>query len=185
MSSFLSKKEGIYDPGRRYSFTNISDQPFQLKWNSQVAGVLQPGESMELSDATPFPGSGNGQALGYLFTKQLVDRIMFGEAKADELVKNTPYYRSPLATRAGIPVERHPYEEKILKELPQSESMMKILLQQKGDEITQDMLRQPGVSYAQQPAINEIPKNFADVSPDAQSNAPTDFPTITRKGKKK
>ncbi len=150
MASYLQRKEGVYEAGKRYAFTNISDKPFEIKWNGQIVKVVQPDETIEISDATPYPGPGNGDCIGRTKTIELATKIILGEAKVDtdRLGFTTDKsYVSPVGTRAGIPEARKPYEQKILRELPVSENV-DFLNKMKADEIIQDSRKQQGVDYS-------------------------------------
>ncbi len=166
MASFYQKKEGIYDPGQRFSITNISDKPHPIKWNNSVVYIIKPGEAIEVSDATPVPGSGMGDALAHKIQKEITDMVMLGEAKAEEVQRNLPYYKSPLGMQLGIPNARKPYEDRILRPLPANESSVKILSQQKAEELIRDSQKQEGVSYESQPIeFAEVPKGGIQEEP--------------------
>lgn len=109
MSSFLDKKGGIYDPSKRYSFTNITENPFTFSWGGKNITV-------KAHQAIEVP-----EHYGILATGKLVDQIMQEESRAEELImrekKNDPYWRSPKGIALGIPAARKPYEDKILREL--------------------------------------------------------------------
>lgn len=152
MPSYLSKGSGTYDPGKRYAFTNITEDPFPIKWNSRIVKIVQPHETIEISDATPYPGPGNGDCIARTKAAELTTAIILGEARiATEKLGNLvdKSYVSPVGTRAGIPEARKPYEDRILQELPSSENE-ETLSQMKADEILSDMRKQPGVSYSNQ-----------------------------------
>ena len=153
MPSYLQKKEGVYDVGKRYAFTNISEEPFPIMWNSQIVRVVEPHETIEISDATPYPGPGNGDAIARTKTIELATRVILGEAKidADKLGLTTNKgYISPIGTRALVPEARKPYEQKILQELAPSENIH-VLEKLKADELIGDTRRQAGVSYSSAP----------------------------------
>ncbi len=146
MRSFLNKDTGIYEPGKRFAFTNITSEPFTSKWNGMPI-VVNAGETIELSDLTPIPGSGMGECLAVKMTGELVDNLFFGKAKADENSKGKDYYRSPIGSSMAVPGARKPYEDQILQELPTDEAKTKVLAQQKMSEIMTDSERKEGVSY--------------------------------------
>lgn len=146
MSSFLDK-EGIYTPGKRFAFTNISTSKFTSKWNGIPVSV-EPGEAIEVSDTTPFPGSGMGECLALKLTRELTDQIMLGQAAAPSLAEKDPTYSSPLGHLVGVPAARKPVEDAILSELGDEDSLAKrILEKQKADELINDANRKEGVSY--------------------------------------
>ncbi len=153
MPSYLQRKEGVYDVGKRYAFTNISEEPFPIMWNSQIVRVVEPHETIEISDATPYPGPGNGDAIARTKTIELTTRVILGEARIDSeklgLTTNKGYI-SPVGTRALIPEARKPYEQKILQELAPAENVH-VLEKLKADELIGDTRRQAGVSYQSAP----------------------------------
>jgi hypothetical protein len=121
MKSFLDVDGGVYTPGRRYAFTNTTDEDFTSYW-SKVPIVVKPGETIEISDSTPFPGSGMGHMLSIKMTGELVDKIMLTDVKR----KETEYYKAnPGATynsfrapnSVGVPAARKPFEDQVLREL--------------------------------------------------------------------
>ncbi len=175
MPSYLSKNEGTYDPGKRYAFTNISEDPFPIKWNGKIVKIVQPHETIEISDATPYPGPGNGDCLARTKAKELATAIILGEARvATEKLGNLhdKSYVSPVGTRAGIPEARKPYEQQILQELPSSENV-ELLNELKAEEITADMRRQQGVSYSNQvPEFANAPKAGEILSSQKESSIP-------------
>lgn len=109
MSSYLTPKDGIYDPSKRFAFTNITDEPFTFQWGGTPITV-KPKGTVELP-----------HHLAILATKNLVDKIMGAEAREDELKtrksNKDPYWRSPKGISVGVPEARKPYEDKILREL--------------------------------------------------------------------
>jgi sirohydrochlorin ferrochelatase len=114
MSSNLWVKQGIYDPTKRFLFTNITSEPFTFTWGKSPITV-KAGEVIELP-----------HHLAVLATTALVDQIMNKEIKEEEdkmkLETKNPYYRSPRGSSLGIPAAREPYEKKICRELERSES---------------------------------------------------------------
>ncbi len=175
MASYLTKREGTYDPGKRYAFTNPTEEPFQIKWNGRIVKVIQPHETIEISDATPYPGPGNGDCIARTKAKELADKIILGEARieTDKLgfLTNKSYY-SPIGAMTAVPEKRKPYEDLILQELPDAEDT-EVLSQLKADEITSDMRRQPGVSYSTQtPEFANAPKAFDTFVAEPQNSIP-------------
>ncbi len=114
MSSDLWIKQGIYDPTKRFAFTNIADKPFTFTWNKTPITV-KAGEEIELP-----------HHLAVLATTQLVDQIMQDDVKQEEekmkVELRNPQYRSHRAMSAGIPAMRKPIEDKICRELKPNES---------------------------------------------------------------
>lgn len=109
MSSNIWVKNGIYDPSKRFAFTNITDESFTFTWAKRPITVA-PHETVELP-----------HHLAVLATTDLVDRIMLKEAqvKTIEQQRLNPGYKAPnQAGSLGVPAARDPWEKKILKELP-------------------------------------------------------------------
>ncbi len=119
MQSFL-EVNGLNSPGTRWAFTNITDEDFISHWGG-VEIKVKPRETIELSDITPLPEMCMGHNLAVKMTKELVDKIMIGNAKLDEVAKNLPYYRSPQASSLGVPGARKIWEDQILRSLGQEE----------------------------------------------------------------
>ncbi len=127
--SFL-EPEGTYLPNKRFAFTNITAEPFTSKWNG-VPITVGPQETIEISDITPMPGICMGHNLAVKMTGELVDRIIQGEAKMEEVTyyKNNPAalpnaFRSYKNLNVGNPLARQPYEQQILKELSENEDIV-------------------------------------------------------------
>ncbi len=171
MPSYLQRKEGVYEVGKRFAFTNISEDPFPIKWNGRILKTVQPHETIEISDATPYPGPGNGDCLARTKTIELATRIILGEARIQTEKIGLTFdksYVSPVGTKAAVPEARKPYEDKILQELADSADV-DILNQQKAEEIVADSQRQPGVSYSNQavefanaPKSSDIPESLKE-----------------------
>jgi len=113
-NSFL-EPNGLFNPALRFAFTNISDDVFTSYWD-KVPIVVKPYETIEISSNNPIPGV-TGQALAVKMTCELVDKIMIGEAKMDEMKHKEPYFRSPKGSSLGVPAARKLWEDKILREL--------------------------------------------------------------------
>ncbi len=133
MSSFLDVKEGLYDPSKRFAFTNITDEPFVSAWDGQPITV-QPSQTIELT-----------HHLAVKFTGELVDKIMIGSAKMDELQKNQPYFRSPHGSSLGVPAARKVWEDQILRELQVDEESPEIQIMRAKirEEVMNDMKAEP------------------------------------------
>lgn len=159
--------EGIYDPIARYAFTNITEEDFETSWDSSPI-VIKPGVTIEL---------GHSQAQN--FTKALVDKIIIGNAKLDELAKNTPYYRSPIATDLSIPARRKIWEDKIVRKIEAGEEspQTQIIRSQIKAELMADMSREPSSGA---PVIPTSISEFSDLtnSADAPEKAPLQVKTI-------
>ncbi len=105
MKSFLDVESGIYDPRKRFAFTNITEEPLVSAYDGQSI-TIQPHQTVELK-----------HHLAIKLTGELVDKIMIGNVKMDEVQKNQPYYRSPQGSSLGVPSARKVWEDQILVEL--------------------------------------------------------------------
>lgn len=152
MSSYLTVKEGIYDPTRRFAFTNIDTADYTLTWDGKPLVTVKPGESVELP-----------HHLAVMATGELVDRIMMAETKADEEAHaTTPYYRSPKGIAMGVPAARKPFEDKVLKEIPvdQASSQFKILQSQLIETVKADLSAETSKPIS---SISVKPEEFAGI----------------------
>lgn len=141
----------MFDPTLRFAFTNITGEDFVSAWNSSPITV-KPGQTIEVK-----------HHLAVKFTKELVDKIMIGEAKMDELKVDRPYYQSPKGMSLGVPELRKVWEDKILRPLKANEESpeIQIMRSQLKEELERDMSRQEGVS--EEPLPTSI-ADFADVT---------------------
>jgi len=108
------KVEGLYNPALRFAFTNITKEDFSSTWNGSPL-VVKPGQTIELP-----------HHLAVKLTTELVDKIMIGAAKLDEIAVNQPYYRSPKGGSLGVPSARKVWEDQILRELSVDEESPEI-----------------------------------------------------------
>lgn len=150
--------EGIHTPGLRFAFTNITTGEFHSSWDGNPI-IIQPGQTIEISDLTPIPGAGMGHTLADLMTDQLIDQIIMGQAKLDEVAKNQPYYRSPEGMNLGVPAARKVWEDQIIRPLEPDEESTEIraIRSQLKTQLEQDMSRKEGVSYT-----DETPKSIEE-----------------------
>lgn len=112
MSGILDKNQGLFDPIKRYAFTNITTEDFTSAWGGAPITV-KPNQTIELN-----------QHLANKLTDELVDKIMIGNAKLDEVeyYKKHPdlapnVYRSPKASSLGVPAARKVWEDQIIREM--------------------------------------------------------------------
>ena len=133
MSSYLDVKSGIYDPSKRFAFTNITSEVFNSAWGGQPI-IVQSGQTVELP-----------HHLAVKLTGELVDKIMIGNAKMDEERVNQPYYRSPQGTSLGVPAARKVWEDQILRELQVDEESpeLQVMRAQIREEIMNDLKAEP------------------------------------------
>ncbi len=154
MSSDLTLKGGIYDPTRRFAFTNITKEDFTFTWDGQPI-TIKSGDTVELP-----------HHLAVLATGRLVDDIMIGEIneatrKAKEV--NPAYLAPNQAGKLGVPGARKPYEDKILKELPRDtdSSQFKILQSQAVEALKADIEKSTPAKKISKIDVN--PEEFAGV----------------------
>lgn len=114
MSHLIGKTEGVYNPSRRFAFTNITEEDFVSAWDGSPI-TIKPGQTVELS-----------HHLADKLTDELVDKIMIGNAKLDEVAKNQPYYRSPQGMNLGVPAARKVWGDQIVRELSVDEESPEI-----------------------------------------------------------
>jgi len=84
---YILTPEGLYNPLLRLRFTNISESPFTIMWDNKVVTTLKGGETVELP-----------HYLAVVATKALVDSIMIGNAKMDEIA----YYKANPNTQPNM-----------------------------------------------------------------------------------
>ncbi len=147
MSSYLDVKDGIYNPIRRFAFTNILDEVFSSKWDGSPI-VVQIGQTVELP-----------HHLAVKLTGELVDKIMIGNAKMDEVRTNQPYFRSPQGSSLGVPAARKVWEDQILRELEVDEESpeIQVLRSQIKTELLNDMKAETSKEAVKIPSsINEF-----------------------------
>lgn len=112
--NYVLTPEGLYNPALRFAFTNITETPFESKWNSSPI-IVPAGVTIELE-----------HHLAVKLTKELVDKIIMGEAKLDEVTKNKEGYRSPIGMSLGVPAARRIWEDKICRQLAVDEESPEI-----------------------------------------------------------
>lgn len=155
MSSNLTVKNGIYDPSKRFAFTNITDKDFTFYWGGNPITV-KPKDTVEMP-----------HHLAVLATGKLVDQIMLGEARKDELTMRSankdPYWRSPKGISVGVPAAREPYETKILRELsPDEENPQTAIMRAKmREELQRDL---SGETAAPISRMAVSPEQFAPIA---------------------
>ena len=105
MSNNLIPTEGVYNPLRRFAFTNITDDLFTFHWNGSPISV-KAHETIELP-----------HHLMVIAATKLVDKIMMQQSKEDEIEgrKTDRFYRG--ASMLGVPAARKVYEDQIVREL--------------------------------------------------------------------
>ena len=150
MSSFLDPKEGMYNPLKRFAFTNITTEPFTFTWD-KIPMTVKPSDTIELP-----------HHLALHATKHLVDKIMIEGIKIEEDVmkkeKNDPYFRHPKGTSLGVPGARKVYEDKILRELAVDEESPQIAIMRMKikEELMADMKSEPKSAKTIKIAMSEF-----------------------------
>lgn len=111
--------EGLFNPALKFAFTNITEEEFVSAWDGQPIKVPA-GATVELT-----------HHLAVKLTKELVDKIMIGNAKLDELAfyaknPNTApnMYRSP--SSLGVPAARKKWEDQICRQMEVDEESPQI-----------------------------------------------------------
>lgn len=119
MSSLLGKNDGLFNPSLRFAFTNITTEDFVSAWGGSPI-IVKAGETVELN-----------HHLANKLTDELVDKIMIGNAKLDEVTyyKNNPgtapnAYRAP--SSLGVPAARKVWEDQIVRQLAVDEESPEI-----------------------------------------------------------
>lgn len=152
MSSIIGKDEGVYNPALRFAFTNITDEDFVSAWNNSPI-IIKAHQTVELP-----------HHLADKLTDELVDKIMIGEAKMEELEKNQQYYRSPKGISLGIPAARKPWEDKIVRQMEVDEESpeLQVIRAQIREELTNDL---QNAQQPKQPAsdIKISPTEFSEL----------------------
>lgn len=146
MSHLVGRSDGLFNPLRRFAFTNITEDVFISHWDGQPITV-QAGQTVELT-----------HHLANKLTDELVDKIMIGEAKLDEVTKNQPYYRSPKGSSLGVPAARKVWEDQIVRELQVDEESPEIQTMRAKirEEVLSDLKREPAKAEIQLPSMTEF-----------------------------
>lgn len=164
MSSLIDKNPGIFNPLSRYAVTNITEEPHEVIWNGEVITALKPHQTIELP-----------HHLANKVVDELVDKIMIGKAKLDEveMLKQNPAIpnpRSPQGMSLGVPAARKVWEDQIVKEIevdPDSPEV-RLMRSQVKEQILGDMSRsaeKPKPVESVTPALSE----FADLTNTAKA----------------
>lgn len=165
MSSFLDRKQGIYDLTKTYAVKNITDKPFTFRWNSNPM-TIQPGKELNMPEHFMI-----------VAVTKMVDEIMQEETRIEEVSMRKelrdPYWRSPKGISMGVPAARKVYEDKIVREvqLDDSDPQTQIRKVQLKEEIMGNILdgqKQPAPIEAALGGIastngSAFPKEFADI----------------------
>lgn len=173
LQDLLYIRQGIYNPMLKFAFTNITEEEFVSAWGGEPIKIPA-GLTVELP-----------HHLAAKLTKELVDKIMIGNAKLNEIefYKNNPNvqmntYRA--ASSLGVPAARKVWEDKIVhlmapdEESPQTQ-LMRIKIK---EELMRDLKAEPssGSPLDNAPKLSE----FADLGAhkeEVQEKAPMKLKT--------
>ena len=151
--------EGLYNPLYKFAFTNITETPFTIMWDSKVVTTVPAGQTVELP-----------HYLAVSCTKQLVDSIMIGHAKLNEIeyYKNNPntqpnMYRA--SSSLGVPAARKVWEDQIcrLMETDEESPQVQIMRATIREELTKDLSAQPSQGSPLENAPTSL-SDFADLN---------------------
>jgi hypothetical protein len=153
MSHLVGKNDGLFDPSKRFAFTNISEEVFTSAWGGAPI-VVQPGQTVELP-----------HHLANKLTDELVDKIMIGNVKMDEVeyYKKNPntapnMFRAP--NSLGVPAARKVWEDQIVRELAVDEEspQVQVMRAELKAQLEAELSAQP----AREPV--QVPTNIAEFS---------------------
>jgi len=149
----------MYDPTKRFEFTNISDTDFEFKWNGTPI-VVKPGKKVILK-----------HHLAVLAATKLCDQLMMADINKrteEERAKNPMYIAPNRAGSLGVPAARKPYEDKILRELPKlddNDAQLGIIRSETIEQLTEDLSSQPAPRIEKMSDIGVTSiKEFEDIN---------------------
>lgn len=168
MTEDLLHPNGLFNPLLQFAFTNITQDDFTSYWNSKPF-TIKSGQTVKLQ-----------HHLAVKCLKELVDKIMQGEAKMDETAyyernpNSAPNsYRSPKGISMGVPLARKVWEDQIIKQLPnKAEGVeLEIMKQEFLEEIKRDTSAQvstdpipvPTATLSGSDNPTKLPKEFAEL----------------------
>lgn len=167
MNNSLFPKEGMFNPLRRFAFTNITDDLFTFHWDGKPISV-------KAHDTIELP-----HHLAFIAVTRLVDKIMINEAKRDEEEgkKVDRFYRGK--NMMGVPQARKVYEDKIVRELAVDEEspQIAVLRTQIRDQVLADIENSNKKSAPVESIVSSITNDLKEVK------AAEEFPAA-KKGKK-
>lgn len=157
--------EGLFNPFLKFAWTNITEELFESRWDNSPIRVPA-GATVELP-----------HHLAVKFTKELVDKIMIGNAKLDELTKNQPFYRSPIGSSLGVPAARKVWEDQICRpiEVDEESPQMQVTRATIKAELLSDLKKEPGQQGVQAPIAFAPPvvQEFADLTANTKTTLTT------------
>lgn len=164
LQELLYIRQGIYNPMLKFAFTNITEETFTSAWGGEPI-VIPAGHTVELP-----------HHLAAKLTKELVDKIMIGNAKLNEVefynknanaMPNT--YRAP--SSLGVPGARKVWEDQIVhlmapdEESPQTQ-LMRIKIK---EELMRDLQAEPSTGSPLDNAPASLDE-FADLNANKQQS---------------
>lgn len=167
--------EGIFNPLLRFAFTNITEELFVSAWDGQPIKVPA-GTTIELP-----------HHLAVKMTKELVDKIMIGNAKLNEVefYKNNPNtiantYRS--ASSLGVPAARKVWEDQICRQMEVDEESPQVQVMRATirEELMKDLSAEPSSGTPLQGAPSGIGE-FADLTKKSETVIKADLKVKTVK----
>lgn len=141
MSSIVGKNQGVYDNTKKYAVTNITTEDFVSHWNGSPV-IIKAGQTASFE-----------QHMANKVTDEMVDKIMIGNAKLDEIKMGTPYARSPMGSSLGVPAARKVWEDKIVREISVNEESpeMQMMRAKMKEELLADMSQEKSVDAVSTP----------------------------------
>lgn len=153
MSGLIGRNDGVFNPGKRFAWTNITQNDFTSHWDGQPI-IVKAGQTIELN-----------HHLANKLTDELVDQIMIGNAKLDEVTKNQPYYRSPMGSALGVPAARKVWEDQIVRELEVDEESpeIQVIRAEERARILEDMNKNKSSEPVSAPVLGSQLEEFAEL----------------------
>jgi hypothetical protein len=158
-NNVLNPDSGVYNPLLRFAFTNITEEPFEIRWNGEHVTTVQKDQTVELP-----------HHLAVVCTKQLVDKIMIANAKLSEIefYQKNPNMQSNsfrASSSLGVPSARKVWEDRICRvmEVDEESPQVQIMRAQIKAELQADLSAQP----SQGSPLDNAPKSiseFADLT---------------------
>ncbi len=155
--------EGIYNPVKRYAFTNWTVEDFLGQWNGDTVTIP--------CNAGPRSTVTLPEYLAVKFTRELVDREMIRELGSSALL--------------SVPSARAPYEQKTVRDIPLDETdpQVQLMVMQARDQVMADITAQINkeapkapASIAEMAPINEEAakglEEFTELGKAAKKRAP-------------
>jgi len=175
MGSYLfPKDEGVFNPLRRFAFTNITDDLFTFHWDGKPISV-------KAHDTIELP-----HHLMYIATTKLVDKIMIAKFKDDEdkAINVNKDGRHKAGLSLGVPAARKVYEDQIVRELEVDEEspQIQVMRAQIRDQVLSDIANGEKKAAPVSDILKSVSlENMVNM---AEGGKPVEFAAV-KKGKKK